>query len=46
MIVITGPTGAIGRQVLANLLDRQETVRVIARDPSRLPVLRTAFQWP
>lgn len=37
MIVVTAPTGAIGRQVLANLLDGGEPVRVIARDPSRLP---------
>jgi len=37
MIVVTAPTSAIGRQVLANVLDRGEPVRVIARDPSRLP---------
>jgi uncharacterized protein YbjT (DUF2867 family) len=37
MIVITTPTGTIGRQVLAGLLDRDEPLRVIARDPSRLP---------
>lgn len=37
MIVVTAPTGAIGSQVLAALLDRREAVRVIARDPSRLP---------
>lgn len=37
MIVITAPTSAIGRQVLENILDRGEPVRVIARDPSRLP---------
>jgi uncharacterized protein YbjT (DUF2867 family) len=37
MIVVTAPTGAIGHQVLADLLDRGEAVRVIARDPSRLP---------
>lgn len=36
MIVITTPTGQIGRQVLDNLLDGAETIRVIARDPSRL----------
>lgn len=39
MIVVTAPTGGIGRQVLANLLDTGEAVRVIARDPSRLPTL-------
>ena len=37
MIVITAPTGAIGRQVLAHVLDGDEPVRVIARDPARLP---------
>jgi uncharacterized protein YbjT (DUF2867 family) len=37
MIVITTPTGAIGRQVLENVLDSGESIRVIARDPSRLP---------
>jgi uncharacterized protein YbjT (DUF2867 family) len=37
MIVITTPTGQIGRQVLGNLLDRGEQLRVIARDPSQLP---------
>jgi uncharacterized protein YbjT (DUF2867 family) len=37
MIVITTPTGDIGRQVLDRVLDSGEAVRVIARDPSRLP---------
>jgi uncharacterized protein YbjT (DUF2867 family) len=37
MIVVTTPTGTIGQQVLANLLDSGEPIRVIARDPSRLP---------
>jgi uncharacterized protein YbjT (DUF2867 family) len=40
MIVVTTPTGAIGHQVLAHLLDRGdggEPIRVIVRDPSRLP---------
>ncbi len=36
MIVITTPTGQIGSQVLGNLLDTGEPVRVIARDPSAL----------
>ncbi|MFF0584458.1 NAD(P)H-binding protein [Streptomyces sp. NPDC003781] len=42
MIVITTPTGGIGRQVLDNVLDLRDaqgartTVRVIARDPGRL----------
>jgi uncharacterized protein YbjT (DUF2867 family) len=37
MIVITAPTGDIGHQVLDRLLDSGEPIRVIARDPSRLP---------
>jgi uncharacterized protein YbjT (DUF2867 family) len=37
MIVITAPTGLIGHQVLGNVLGSGEPVRVIARDPSRLP---------
>ena len=37
MIVITTPTGQIGRQVLGNLLDSGEELRVIARDRSELP---------
>ncbi|GAA0458983.1 NmrA family transcriptional regulator [Actinoplanes capillaceus] len=37
MIVITTPTGDIGRQVLNRVLDSGEPVRVIVRDPSRLP---------
>ena len=36
MIVITAPTSAIGRQVVVNLLASGESVRVIARDPSKL----------
>ncbi|RVB79590.1 MULTISPECIES: NmrA family NAD(P)-binding protein [unclassified Mesorhizobium] len=36
MIVVTTPTGSIGRQVLETLLDSGGPVRVIARDPSRL----------
>jgi len=37
MIVITSPTGQIGHQVLENLLRGDEKLRVIARDPARLP---------
>ena len=37
MIVITTPTGAIGRKVLAHLLERGAPVRVIARDPEQIP---------
>jgi uncharacterized protein YbjT (DUF2867 family) len=36
MIVVTAPTGNIGRQVVANLLARDTPVRVIVRDPDRL----------
>jgi uncharacterized protein YbjT (DUF2867 family) len=39
MIVITTPTGAIGSQVLERVLDSGEAIRVIARDPSRLPAV-------
>jgi uncharacterized protein YbjT (DUF2867 family) len=37
MIVVTTPTGAIGSKVVSNLLDRDAKVRVIVRDPDRLP---------
>ncbi|MGW3864259.1 NAD(P)H-binding protein, partial [Streptomyces sp. NPDC005047] len=41
MIVITAPTGNIGRHLLSRLLDsapaRGEELRVIVRDPARLP---------
>ncbi|MEC3916195.1 NAD(P)H-binding protein [Nocardia sp. CDC160] len=40
MIVITSPTGQIGSQLLARLLEtstRSEELRVIVRDPARLP---------
>ncbi|HEY5319672.1 MAG TPA: NAD(P)H-binding protein [Galbitalea sp.] len=36
MIVVTAPTGKIGSQVLSNLLQQDEDVRVIVRDASRL----------
>ena len=36
MLVITAPTGQIGKQVLSLLLDRQDPIRVIVRDPIRL----------
>jgi uncharacterized protein YbjT (DUF2867 family) len=42
MIVITTPTGQIGHQVLENVLEGDEPIRVIARDPSRLPALTRA----
>lgn len=37
MIVVTTPTGTIGSQVLENLIDNGETVRVVVRDPDRIP---------
>jgi uncharacterized protein YbjT (DUF2867 family) len=37
MIVITTPTGSIGRQVLETVRNTNEPIRVITRDPSRLP---------
>jgi uncharacterized protein YbjT (DUF2867 family) len=36
MIVITTPTGQIGRRILDHVLDSEEPIRVIVRDPSRL----------
>ena len=36
MIVITTPTGQIGHQTVTRLLEREEPVRVIVRDPGRL----------
>ncbi len=37
MIVITAPTGNIGRHVVQHLLDGNEPLRIVARDPSKLP---------
>jgi uncharacterized protein YbjT (DUF2867 family) len=37
MIVITAPTGQIGSKLVATLLRRDEPVRVVVRDPGRLP---------
>jgi len=37
MIVVTAPTGQIGSRVLGSLLESGEPIRVIARDPARLP---------
>jgi uncharacterized protein YbjT (DUF2867 family) len=37
MICVTTPTGNIGSQVLHNLLAAGESVRVVARDPAKLP---------
>jgi uncharacterized protein YbjT (DUF2867 family) len=38
MLVITTPTGQIGQRLLTNLLDSGERLRVIVRDPTKLPV--------
>jgi uncharacterized protein YbjT (DUF2867 family) len=37
MIVLTTPTGDIGSQLLTNLLSHDEELRVIVRDPAKLP---------
>lgn len=37
MIVITAPTSKIGHQVLERVLESGEDIRVIARDPERIP---------
>ncbi len=37
MIVISTPTGNIGRHVVRHLLDAGEKIRVVARDPGKLP---------
>ena len=37
MIVVTTPTGRIGQQLVADLLASGQPVRVIVRDPSKLP---------
>jgi uncharacterized protein YbjT (DUF2867 family) len=45
MIVVTAPTGHIGSQLLGELNQRKEPIRVIARDPARLPAaLRDAVE--
>jgi len=37
MIVITTPTGNVGHHVVQHLLDAGEKLRVVARDPGKLP---------
>jgi len=37
MIVVTAPTGLIGGQLLARLVEGEEPIRVIVRDAARLP---------
>ncbi len=45
MIVLTTPTGQIGRQVLARLLTTDEQLRVVVRHPARLgPEVRERVQ--
>ncbi|NYZ17017.1 NAD(P)H-binding protein [Azospirillum sp. RWY-5-1] len=39
MIVITAPAGNIGGQVLAQVVKGSEPIRVIARDPDRIPAM-------
>lgn len=38
MVLVTAPTGQIGSQLVSNLLTAREPVRVVVRDPERLPV--------
>lgn len=44
MIVITAPTGSIGKQLVNNLLSSGEQLRVIARDPSKLGDVSTKVE--
>jgi len=45
MIVVTAPTGTIGRQVVEHILRTSEPARLIARDPSKLPpAVRARFE--
>ena len=37
MIVVTTPTGNIGRHVVRHLLDAGEALRLIVRDAAKLP---------
>ncbi|MEU0501762.1 NAD(P)H-binding protein [Nocardia sp. NPDC005998] len=37
MIVVTAPTGQIGSKLVATLLQRSEPVRLVVRDPDKLP---------
>jgi len=37
MVVVTTPTGQIGRKVVTGLLNQGEPVRIIARDPDKIP---------
>ncbi|ODN71677.1 NAD(P)H-binding protein [Methylobrevis pamukkalensis] len=45
MIVLTAPTGTIGRQLAVRLVDSSERVRIIVRDPARLdPAVRASVE--
>ena len=44
MIVVTTPTGSIGKQLLNTLLSSDEQIRVIARDPSKLKDLSSQVE--
>ncbi|UOX93045.1 NAD(P)H-binding protein [Amycolatopsis sp. FBCC-B4732] len=37
MIVVTAPTGQIGSKLVATLLQRREPLRLVVRDPGKLP---------
>ena len=37
MIVLTTPTGSIGSQILLDLVDTEENLRVVVRDPEKIP---------
>ncbi|MEE6179614.1 NAD-dependent epimerase/dehydratase family protein [Mycobacterium sp. 050134] len=39
-VTLTGATGFVGRQILRTLLERGRSVRVLVRDPSRVPESR------
>lgn len=44
-VLVTGATGLIGRRVVAQLLASGRRVRVLARDPRRLPVEAIGRVW-
>lgn len=45
MIVVTAPTGKIGRHVVARLIESDAAVRVIARDPAKIaPEVRSRIE--
>ena len=50
MIVVTGATGRVGRQVIAELRNRDLPVRAVSRNPRQLPpgteAVALARRWP